>query len=313
VNIEQRVSGAVRQARRIRRRLSPQAKTGLGIDHLPIPLYVDLAYHVMLRRNADPAGKQHYIRRLRAREVTRMEMLDVLRGSEEFRFQVPFVDLQTSLHQSRCDFVRSLPRAARILDIGGTHQSNREGAFVHMGYCYPFDELVILDLPHEDRHEIYRHSERADRVETALGPVTYSYGSMADLSQFADATFDLVYSGQSIEHVTPPDGDLTLKEVHRVLKAGGWLGVDTPNGPVCRMQMQAFINPDHKIEYSHAEFAAKLSDAGFEIVDAKGLNYIGHRAAQGGFSDVETARHAGMHAEIEDCYLLAYVARKPLS
>lgn len=293
-----------------RRRLSTAVFPGLVIDRLPLSLYVDIAYNVMLRRAPDEKGKHHYMKVLGDGEVGRLEMLDMMRGSEEFRMAVPFVDLGTSLHQSRCDFVRSLPRAARILDIGGTHQSSREGAFVHMGYPYPFDHLVILDLPHEERHEIYRHSERVEEVDTPLGPVSYSYGSMADLSQFDDATFDLVYSGQSLEHVTPEDCDRTLPEVWRVLRPGGWFALDTPNAPVCRLQTPDFIDPDHKAEYSHRDLSNKLTKAGFQIVDAKGLNYLGWPATKGCFSVAETARHFGMYAEIEDCYLLAYLTRK---
>ncbi len=33
----------------------------------------------------------------------------------------------------------ALPRASRILDLGGTHQGMADGALVHLGYPYPFD------------------------------------------------------------------------------------------------------------------------------------------------------------------------------
>lgn len=282
------------------------------MERLPSRVFVELAYNIMLRRPSDPEGLQHYRRQLRRGEVSRLGMLDVMRGSDEFRVRVTIRDLLTSLHQSRCEFVRSLPRARRILDIGGTHQQNREGAFVHMLYRYPFDELVIRDLPHEQRHELYQHSDVVERVQTPLGPVSYSYGSMADLSQFADASFDGVYCGQSIEHVTPEDCDLTLKEVSRVLAPGGWFALDTPNGPVCRLEKEELINPDHKVEYSHDELLSKLKAAGFDVVDIKGLNYIGRPAKERVFVEEDVARNVGMYAEIEDCYLLAYVCRKPV-
>ena len=38
---------------------------------------------------------------------------------------------------------------------------------------------------------------------------------MTDLTGLADNSFDLVYSGQTIEHVTAEDADLTLKEIAR--------------------------------------------------------------------------------------------------
>jgi len=291
---------------RVQRALRPRSP----LDEMPVEDFVTWAYRMVLRREADPAGRRHYEDELRTGAKTRRDVLDVMRGSEEFRFKVPFVDMNTSLHQSRCDFVRSLPRARRIVDLGGTHQSSRQGAFVHLGYPYPFDELTIIDLPHEERHEIYRHSEAVERVETELGPVFYRYHSMTDLSLFPDETIDLVYAGQTIEHVTPADADVVMGEVRRILRPGGWFAFDTPNGPVCRMQQADFINPDHKVEYSHQELAAKVTASGLELVAAWGLNYLGHPAATVGFDPLEVAGNSGMYFEAGDCYLLAYVCRK---
>jgi len=292
-------------------RRSARNRSGLSIDRVPIPAYVTLAYNVVLRREPDAPGKAHFVDRLRHGDLSRLGLIDVLQGSEEFRTDIGFGDLVSSLHHSRCAWIRSLPRATHILDLGGTDQGDRHGAMVRMGYPYPFEELVIIDLPHDERHEIYRHSEVADQVETSLGRVCYRYGSMTDLGAFEAATFDLVYSGQSIEHVTPADADKTLAEVHRVLRPGGHLALDTPNGPVCRMHTPELINPDHEIEYSHAELSAKLRAAGFEILAAKGLNYIGGEAATTGFSEHTTARNSGVFDAIEDCYVLAYLTRKP--
>ena len=56
--------------------------------------------------------------------------------------------------------------------------------------------------------------------------------------------FDLVYSGQSIEHVTPSDADIVIKEVARVLRPGGWFALDTPNARVTRVQQPDLIDPD---------------------------------------------------------------------
>ncbi len=59
-------------------------------------------------------------------------------------------------------------------------------------------------------------------VRTPLGPVHYVYTSPADLSMFEAGAFDLVYSGQSIEHVTREEGLLACQEVRRVLAPGGY-------------------------------------------------------------------------------------------
>jgi hypothetical protein len=273
--------------------------------------YVTSAYNNLLLRDPDPEGLRHFVGKLASGEITRAQFLETLRGSEEFRFHVRFTDLLNSLHLSRCDFVRSLPRARRILDLGGAHQSSDQGAFVALGYPYEFEELVIVDLPPEERHDLYRHGGMAGRVDTPLGPVTYRNHSMADFSGFADAEFDLVYCGQAIEHVPPDVGDAVVAGALRVLEPGGFFALDTPNGRICRLQQPGMINPDHDVEYTHAQLAAKLEDAGFEVLEARGLNYCGGAAARGTFSMKEAAANQGVYWAIEDCYLLAYVCRKP--
>lgn len=301
-------TAAAERARLLRGVVAPDP--ALSFEKLPSRLAIRLAYETVLLRRPEPAGVDHYERHLAA-GMTRSRMLEIMRGSEEAYFNARVTDLLNSLHLSRCDFVRSLPRARRILDLGGTHQSNRDGAFVHLGYPYPFERLILVDLPIEERHEIYRLSDEAEVVHTHLGPVEYAYHSMTDLSRYADESFDLVYSGQTIEHVTPDECDETLRETFRVLEPGGWFAVDTPNDTVCRLQSPDFINDDHKVEYSHEEFSAKVEKAGFEIVEAKGLNYLGHPASEGGFDEAQVARNNGVYGEPQDCYLLAYLCRKP--
>jgi SAM-dependent methyltransferase len=180
---------------------------------------------------------------------------------------------------------------------------------VLMGYPYRFEELVVVDLPQDDRNELYRESNERHVVDTPLGPVHYHYHSMADLSAYEDGSFDLVYSGQSIEHVPVDVADKVLAEVARVLRPGGYLGLDTPNAVVCRLQQAEFIDPDHEHEYTHPEMVDKLETAGFHILEAKGLNHAGRSLAAGEFSTEEVATQRGLFADIESCYLLSYVCR----
>ena len=105
--------------------------------------------------------------------------------------------------------------------------------------------------------------------------------------------------------------DTVLAEVRRVLRPGGYLGLDTPNARVTRLQQPQFIDPDHEHEYADAELRAKLSSAGFEVAGAWGLNHAGPSLAAGAFDAVQVATARGMFHQVEDCYLLAYLCRVP--
>lgn len=276
---------------------------------VPDHVAIRLAYNILLGREPDEGGARDFARTLAGDPAKRGAMLDWIRGSEEFA-QNQFSTLGPSIHYGRGCFVRSLPPARRILDLGGSSHTNPAGGL--FGFCYPyaFDELVVVDLPSHERHALYKdRDERPRELVTHLGTVRFRYHSMVDLSGLDDASFDLVYSGQSIEHVTPDEADVVLKEVARVLAPGGTLALDTPNGAVCRLQQDDFIDPDHKVEYTAAELDAKLAAAGFDVLERKGLNYAGASVAAGVFDAHDTARHWGLYADPERCYLLAYVAR----
>jgi SAM-dependent methyltransferase len=226
---------------------------------------------------------------------------------------VPIGNVLLSMHVSRSEFVAGLPRAARILDLGGTHQGLPDGALVHLGYPYPFERLVVVDLPVDERDAIYQGGSTGEPVQSELGPVEFAFHSMVDLSRYDDNSFDLVYSGQSIEHVSEADGDAVAREAFRVLAPGGWFCLDTPNGPAWRLRSEALMNHDHQIEYAAGELVAKLERAGFEVTECKGLNLMRRGTAAGVFDEAEASAFPGVFAAAEDCLLLAVVARKPLA
>ncbi len=183
---------------------------------------------------------------------------------------------------------------------------------VAMGYPYQFEELTIIDLPPEDRHPLYRNSVLPDRVLTPQGLVTYRYHSMTNLSGISDGSVDLVYSGQSIEHVTVEDAQSVMKEVARILHPGGWLAIDTPNSEVTRLQQREFIDPDHKFEYSLHELV-ELAGSHLDVKVTYGLNYCGHSVANGHFDPAEAAANVGMYGSASECYILCLLCQKPPS
>jgi len=269
-----------------------------------------VAYRSVLQRAPDPYGKRDYLPQLRNGTLSVEELGSRLVSSPEFERVSAARDLVPSLHRSRCAFVRSLPPARRILDLGGTAQGHEWGAMVTMGYPYPFDELLIVDLPADERHPIYSRGGEDKDVPTPLGVVRYAYHSMVDVSAYPDDSFDLVYSGQSVEHIPVELADTMLAGAFRVLRPGGCFALDTPNGRVTRLQQEAFIDPDHKYEYRSDEIEDKIRAAGFEIVERKGMNLALESVKSGTFDITEAARNVGLFADADSCYLLAYVCTK---
>ena len=275
--------------------------------------FVRSAFQIILRRDPDPHGLQNYVTVLEEQKLTTDGVLDELLTSMELRVGVPYQNILRSLHQSRCDFVRMLPRARRILDLGGTDQSGDAGALVSMGYPYRFELLTIVDLPGGERHELYGYLASSETVESRCGPVQYRYHSMVDLSPYPDASFELVFSGQTIEHISEDEAKKMLAEIRRVLVPGGWFCLDTPNRRVTALQLgpDVLTNPDHKLEYTHEHLSRLLHDAGFDVVDAFGLSLADESLARGDFDQAEVADKHGVYAEISDCYFLAYMCRTP--
>ena len=285
---------------------------GLFFSELPPREATRMVYNVLLQRDPDPGAWDEYTGALGAHLMGHSDMVDRIRTSNEFRVvaRPGAANLHGSLHASRCEFIIGLPPARRIIDVGGGHTSDGRGALVVLGYPYDFDELVIVDLPPDDRHQLYK-SDRFEGELTERGRVRYEYRSMVDLS-FADAdSVDLVYSGQSIEHVPEAAGDEVLAGAFRALRPGGYMAIDTPNGRLCRMQQDDFIDPDHDVEYTCTQLQEKVLRAGFEIETVRGLNWGGPGVAEGRFDLAALSANYGIYHAADECYLLAFLIRKP--
>ncbi len=271
--------------------------------------WVDWAYLEVLHRSADAHGRTHWAGEL-GRGMTREELLDILRRSPEaLAGDTPRIALET-FHRGRMTWTRSMPRARRILDLGGTALGSPLGSLLVMGYPYQFDELIIIDLPSDDRHELYQVDENQDLMSDN-GPVRYLFRSMVDLDDLADGSFDLIVSGQTFEHITQEEGGLLLTQVRRLLAPGGALALDTPNRRLteieCELLGTEFINPDHKIEYTHPQLMALFADHGLDVLRAQGIGYMPASAGTRNWDLTELIEHPGLYDAVEDCYTLAYL------
>ena len=93
----------------------------------------------------------------------------------------------------------------------------------------------------------------------------------------ADASFDAVWSGETIEHVA--DTARWLSELRRVMRSGAGLILSTPaHGPLTRLglalsrrRFERHFDPraDHLRFFTRGTLVALLEDFGFEQIDAR--------------------------------------------
>jgi len=211
------------------------------------------------------------------------------------------------LHRARLIAIRRLlPPAKRILDLGGAN-----APLYRMGYQHEFDELVMVDLPPDARHEDYRDVE----VTAPYGHVIIHYGDMTSLNDFADGSFDMVWSGQSIEHVPLENAKRMCHEAFRVLAPGGHFCLDTPNRAVTRIHTAnwhgGFIHPEHHHEFEAKELRDILKSAGFRIAAEYGICEMPETVASGSFHYSDFVLGNPVSEHIEQSYVLFYHCVKP--
>lgn len=192
----------------------------------------------------------------------------------------PFV----RLHNARQAWVRQLPKAARILDIGGSSPSLPEGALIELGYPHRPSELIIFDKPPAEQFWGMPGYEQGAPRQFDWGQVRYIHGYAEDLldnQALAHEKFDMIFMGQVVEHIRIEGLPVVLRWIADHLNPGGQFFCDTPNRLITRVQMgdAVFIDPDHKKEYQPSEVAQLLRNAGFTITAQLGLLQMPHVVA----------------------------------
>lgn len=102
-----------------------------------------------------------------------------------------------------------------------------------------------------------------DELKKKYPTATFVSGNIPPLAAFAENSFDCVVSFQVIEHIQ--DDVAYLKEIHRVLKPGGFALITTPNRP-----MSLSRNPWHIREYTAHELT-QLAKGIFSTVKMRGI------------------------------------------
>ncbi|HWX45959.1 MAG TPA: class I SAM-dependent methyltransferase [Solirubrobacteraceae bacterium] len=156
-----------------------------------------------------------------------------------------------------------VPAGARVLDVGCG-----EGWFT-AALGRAGREAVGIDVAEEP---LRRARAREADLDVRLVPAGGGW-------PLEDVSFDAVWAGEVVEHVTDTGG--WLSEVRRVLRSGGALVLSTPgHGPVGRLALglsgrafAAHFDPrsDHVRFYTRGTLVALLEDFGFEQIETRGL------------------------------------------
>ena len=280
------------------------------LDSLSHPDFIALAFLVILNRAPDEEGVEYYSKRLDGGLINRQQLIQFLFESNEYhqRFEAKFAD---RLHDARKEFIKTLPQADFIVDLGGACPTVPEGALYTTDYPYRAKQLIIVDLPHDSRM-INPLDFQEQRVERDYGVIEYLHSSMTDLSAIPNDVADLVFSGESIEHVTQAEAALVIAEAMRVLKPGGYFCLDTPNSKLTRIHSpNEFVHPEHKTEYSTTELLPLLQRGGFEVVELGGICPMPETASTGVFDETEPFRTPALSPDADISYCFYVKCRKP--
>lgn len=167
-----------------------------------------------------------------------------------------------ALHLKRYDFAAPLCVARRVLDAG-------------CGVGYGAARLAetaatVVGVDVSEKAIAYAQEHYA------AARVSFAVMDVGVLS-FANATFDVVCSFETIEHVD--DADRALAEFARVLDVGGVLVVSTPQ---VERTTTTPANPYHRVEFARADFEALLRRhfGSVELYGQRRLQTRRHRVAQ---------------------------------
>lgn len=276
--------------------------------------FLDRVYQVYLHRKPDDDGRRTYLALLRNNHLSRLGVLRGIMHSTEFYQRAIFVRLPAeALHAARVALVQHhIPPAQEIVDLGGASVHDARGALLLMGYPYTPRQITIVDLPVAERLGQWDATAEPGAFVTPEGvQIRYLYRSLADLAPIPDASVDLVYSGESIEHVRETDADRAIQEAWRVLKSGGYLCLDTPNRALTVLHAPTgWTHPEHQKEYFVHELVDKVERQGFVITAAKSICPLPQSLAHGAIDWREMVHNSWVGEKPEEGYLFFLQCRK---
>ncbi|MBW4541514.1 MAG: class I SAM-dependent methyltransferase [Myxacorys chilensis ATA2-1-KO14] len=166
----------------------------------------------------------------------------------------PLDDFNVFLHELRSRELQKIPGGAQVFLSGGCSgawyfewiKSNYAGITKHIG--------------------VEAYSPRPDSLPPEVEWINNHLGNM---SSIASSSVDLVFAGQTVEHMWTQDLISFLCESHRVLNSDGLLVLDSPNRRIT--QHLGWYHPQHTVEFNVDEIVELVQLCGFEIFAMRGV------------------------------------------
>ncbi|MBA8888504.1 hypothetical protein FHW12_002737 [Dokdonella fugitiva] len=303
--------GKMKALRQVAGRIRSAIITRTGAGDIGPEEFVRLAYLVVLRRPADATGIDGWRRQIERGNFSTQRVLDSLLGSEEYLANCG-ADIFRRLHMARQRWIRSVDAFDSILDIGGSSAGRREGALIELGYPHRPSRLDILDLPPERQFWGTPTFDQTEPFDFDWGRVTYFHGSaegVANVPALQSRRYQCIFMGQAIEHILPEKLPELLAWIRAHLLPGGRFVMDTPNRAITKIHSpDAYINEDHKLEYTPDQLEEVLAVSGFSVTRKTGLVHLPEMARTGVFDARWFTEATLVHDDADASYLFAFEA-----
>ena len=278
---------------------------------LPPETAVRLGYTMLLRREPDPVGRETVLGHFATGGLDHWTFVDWLRGQRRVRQPRATASSAPRLHSSRCRFIRTLPLLGTHPRPGWHGPRPRGRCDGVDGLALPFDELVIIDLPPEDRHEIYL-SEALEHVDTPRGRSATSTTRWPTCPATRPTASTSCTAGRPSSTSPRRTATPSSSRSRRVLRPGGCLALDTPNGtrvPACSRPTSS--TPTTRSSTPPSSWRRSCEPRASRSRDAGGWSTAASRCWRVRSPRPRRPATHGMFADAEHCYLLAYTAVSP--
>lgn len=164
-----------------------------------------------------------------------------------FRTRLAANPNRSAVWRHLCSYLRRwIPPDSEVLELGA-------------GWCDFANHVAARRVVAMDLDPTVR-SAAAEQVTAVVGDCT-------DLTRFDDASFDVVFASNLLEHLERPAASRLLAEAHRVLRPGGRLLLLQPN---FRLNPGRYFDDyTHVAIYTDTSLRDYLSSEGWTVVEVK--------------------------------------------